>query len=100
MRIGQTRSRVSRLGLKSAYHTGADCSYGEEHHPTYYHYKKFRNPFHLDYCFVPSKWLAGEFTASVGSFDDWSEVSDHRPIVVEIGPPRPARSLSKRAKLS
>lgn len=76
-------------GLLSAYHR--DRSFGREPDPTHYFLWKQDRPFHLDYCFVPRTWIVDEVT--VGSFEEWARLSDHRPVIVDVRVPC-ARSAS------
>ncbi len=76
-----TSSLSDNLGLVSAYHRVHGIHHGEEHHPTYYHQRKVDKPFHIDYCFIRPHMLQGA-TVDVGSFSEWANVSDHRPLIV------------------
>jgi exonuclease III len=72
-------------GLMSAYHDAYNEEHGSESRPTFYLYrkpdKKYR--YHLDYVFVPAAWRS-RMTMQVGHYSDWSSVSDHCPLTVEI----------------
>jgi endonuclease/exonuclease/phosphatase family metal-dependent hydrolase len=39
---------------------------------------------HIDYAFVPQAWSPGILDVSVGSYDDWASLSDHRPLIVDL----------------
>ena len=76
--------RLTGLGLLSAYHHNHNEPHGSEIRPTYYfHWKKDR-PYHIDYCFVPQAWANKIVRVEIGSYEDWKEYSDHRPLLVEI----------------
>jgi endonuclease/exonuclease/phosphatase family metal-dependent hydrolase len=76
--------RLTGLGLVSAYHHSHNEPHGRETRPTYYfHWKKDR-PYHIDYCFVPQAWADKIVRVEIGSYEDWKEYSDHRPLLVEI----------------
>ena len=76
--------RLAGLGLVSAYHHSHKEPHGSETRPTYYfHWKKDR-PYHIDYCFVPQAWADKIVRVEIGSYEDWKEYSDHRPLLVEI----------------
>jgi hypothetical protein len=66
--------------LVSAYHGARQ--FGKESDATHYFQWKQHRPFHLDYCFVPRSWSID--TVSVGTYDDWSALSDHRPVSVDV----------------
>jgi hypothetical protein len=76
--------RMDEHGLISAYHYARHVPQGSEPEPTYYHQCKRDQPFHIDYCFVPSAWAQSIAKVVVGNFDDWSGISDHRPLTVDF----------------
>ena len=77
---------LADCGLASAYHRFCGEKHGHEsrERATHYHTWNKERPFHIDYCFVPRRWVNGLHEVSVGSYDDLAELSDHRPIVVDI----------------
>jgi endonuclease/exonuclease/phosphatase family metal-dependent hydrolase len=77
-------SRMESLGLVSAYHRAYGVPHGSEQHATYYHQRHQSEPWHIDFCFVPRRWADGLTSVEVGTFDDWSAHSDHRPILVSL----------------
>jgi endonuclease/exonuclease/phosphatase family metal-dependent hydrolase len=76
-----------QFGLVSAYHAATGEAPGQESRPTHYWRWKESAPFHLDYCYLPAAWLPGLQTVTVGSYREWADVSDHRPLVVDVHPP-------------
>jgi endonuclease/exonuclease/phosphatase family metal-dependent hydrolase len=78
--------RLGRLGLVSAYHAFFGEPLSSERRPTFYLYRHRDKPMHLDYCFIPRAWLPRLRKVTVGKFGTWSRVSDHMPLVVELGP--------------
>jgi exodeoxyribonuclease III len=72
-------------GLMSAYHDTHKEKHGGESKPTFYLYRKpgKRYQYHLDYVFVPATWRS-RMTMQVGTYGDWSSLSDHCPLKVEI----------------
>lgn len=84
---------LAELGLESAYHAFYGEAHGEESRPTYYFHWDEQQPFHIDYCFIPRKWLRRVRRVDVPSYAEWSGRSDHRPLIVDIdGAARHARS--------
>jgi endonuclease/exonuclease/phosphatase family metal-dependent hydrolase len=79
----------SDLGLVSAYHAFNDVEHAREKHATYYHQFKSTQPWHIDYCFVPTAWLKGLMNVQVLKGKIWSDHSDHRPLVVDLAPQTP-----------
>lgn len=75
---------LSDLGLVSSYHHLHREAHGKEKQATYYFQWKEERPFHLDYCFIPAKWAANLRRVEVGSYSDWKESSDHRPLLIEV----------------
>ncbi len=72
------------FGLVSAYHAAAqrDGNFGET--PTLYWRWQEEQPFHIDYSFIPRDWASRLGTVSVGDYAKWKELSDHRPLFVEV----------------
>jgi exodeoxyribonuclease-3 len=77
---------LTELGLVSSYHTYFGEAHGRETWPTFYLRWREHEPFHIDYCFAPAHWKVD--MVSVGRFDAWARWSDHRPLVVDLSPPR------------
>lgn len=82
-------ARLADHGLVSAYHAHHGCAQGAEPHPTLYWRDRTRDgpTYHIDYTFVPEDWAGRLLRAEAGGFDDWigSGLSDHVPVVVEVG---------------
>lgn len=72
------------LGLVSAYHEYFKEAYGQETRPTYYHKHVKNHSFHVDYCFLPHDWKRHIDAVTIGTFEDWSQVSDHVPVIVDL----------------
>jgi exodeoxyribonuclease-3 len=72
-------------GLMSAYHDTYKEEHGFESKPTFYLYRKpdKKYQYHLDYVFVPAAWRS-RMIMQVGSYADWSSLSDHCPLTVEV----------------
>ena len=68
---------LGNLGLVSAYHTAHGAQPGSETHPTFFHRKKIKDAYHIDYCFVPKLWTL--VNCAVGNAEDWLGFSDHMP---------------------
>ncbi|QGQ94169.1 endonuclease/exonuclease/phosphatase family protein [Paenibacillus psychroresistens] len=67
-------------GLISVYHTHFNELHGSETIPTYYLHYNQNKGYHIDYAFIPSKWLDKLVDVSVGNYDLWRPVSDHVPL--------------------
>ncbi len=70
--------------LASAYHHHYRCAPGSEQHATWYNHKRAERGFHLDYCFIPQRWLPQVYKVEVGSFEQWRTYSDHCPLIVDL----------------
>jgi exonuclease III len=78
-------ARLADLGLVSAYHHCLDEAHGSETQPTFYFQWKKERPYHIDYCFLPRKWVKKGLRVEIGSYEEWRAWSDHRPLLVEVG---------------
>ena len=74
----------AELDLVSAYHEHRGEAHGKESKPTYYFLWNRARPYHIDYCFVPRAWCGGIRRVTVGGYDPWKKLSDHRPVMVEM----------------
>jgi exonuclease III len=45
--------------------------------------RKIEQPFHLDYIFMPRRWLKRLVKVRIGKPDVWLKFSDHCPIFME-----------------
>lgn len=74
----------SELGLVSAYHAFHGVDHGSESQATYFHQFKRSRPWHIDFCFLPSRWKSHLVNVEVIDGRKWAERSDHRPLLVEL----------------
>jgi exodeoxyribonuclease-3 len=72
----------NEFGLVSAYHNHHNEGHGVERTPTFFEHRHKHEPYHIDYCFVPTSWQIKK--VEIGAFDEWSKVSDHCPLIVDI----------------
>lgn len=75
------KDQLQDIGLDSAYHIKSGEREGMETTPTFYLYRKADKKYHIDYCFLQQKKLK---SCNVGFYDDWSGLSDHMPITIDI----------------
>jgi endonuclease/exonuclease/phosphatase family metal-dependent hydrolase len=80
----------ARLGLISAYHHHFGEEHGKETRATSYFQWKRSRPYHIDYCFVPGAWASHLVSVEVGSYEQWADLSDHRPVIVDFAFPEGA----------
>jgi hypothetical protein len=76
--------RLSSLGLFSAYHAYYGEDHGAETRPTFFEYRDEHRPYHIDFCFVPNSWRTALRNVAVGTFAEWSGISDHMPLLLDI----------------
>lgn len=85
---------LDRLGMTSAYHARTGEPHGKERTPTLYWRDRTRDgpTYHLDYAFLPARWLPFVTQFQIGSFDDWiaTRLSDHVPLVLDLELPQPS----------
>jgi endonuclease/exonuclease/phosphatase family metal-dependent hydrolase len=70
--------------LTSAYHAFHDVEHGNEDDPTYFHLGKRSAPWHIDFCFIPDRWIARLKTVSIVGSASWKPSSDHRALLVDL----------------
>jgi exodeoxyribonuclease-3 len=75
---------LAGLGLVSVYHAWSGEAQGEESIKTFYMYRQQKQVYHLDYCFVPKRWLARLASFEIGAYEQWRTLSDHMPLFVEF----------------
>jgi hypothetical protein len=73
------------LKISSCYHHFYHKDFGQESRATHFHQRKSQLPFHIDYCFVSRSILEDIKEIHIGKSKDWIEVSDHFPLILEIG---------------
>lgn len=81
--------QMAALGLTSAYHHVMGEAQGHETIPTHYWRDRTKDgpTYHIDYIFMPAALTGAIHHFEVGTFEDWTgkRLSDHVPLVVEIG---------------
>lgn len=86
-RVGNHSDVVEMLaerGLVSGYHEFFGEEQGMESRPTIYLHHHANRPYHIDYVFIPQEWASRLKTVEVGAFAQWSKLSDHCPVTLEI----------------
>lgn len=86
-RAGNHSAVVKKLqghDIHSIYHLFHNQEQGEEEHPTFYMYRKQEKPYHIDYCFLSGQLITENTSLEVGSYEEWCDVSDHVPLMVDI----------------
>lgn len=82
-------ARLEGLGLRSAYHDFNSLAHGAEVAMTLNWVAPGRvaRGYHCDFVFLPPDALHRTISVTVGETSDWigEKLSDHRPVVVELG---------------
>jgi exodeoxyribonuclease-3 len=83
-----TNDLLSSFGLSSAYHVLSGDEHGSEQVPTIFWQKRTVDGprYHLDYIYLPKKWLAPPTSISIGEHAQWvaNRLSDHVPLTVTL----------------
>lgn len=76
--------KLSEKGIQSVYHLFYKQEQGKEMHPTFFTYRHRDKPYHLDYCFASGYFIKRLKHVEVGSYEEWTAHSDHKPLIVEF----------------
>jgi exonuclease III len=71
--------------IVSAYHHFYSEEHGRETRPTHYFWHHKNRGFHIDYVFLSQSWADRIKEVEVGGYDAWAKLSDHVPLVVNLG---------------
>lgn len=75
---------LHNLWLVSAYHQFYHERQGQERRFTFFHGRKSERRGHIDYIYLPSRWLRRLVNVQLGDPQDWLHFSDHCPVIVQI----------------
>jgi exonuclease III len=75
---------LKQRNVLSAYHAFFSEQQGDESRPTYYFWHRKSRPFHIDYVFLPGKWIPSIHKVTVGAYNQWRLLSDHVPLIVDL----------------
>jgi len=74
---------LASIGLQSLYHHTRGEAQASEKEPTFYLYRKLDRDYHIDYAFIPERWLDAS-SLEVGHSSDWLAHSDHMPLRIQL----------------
>lgn len=77
-------SLLEKRGLLSAYHHFFSEPQGHETRPTYYFWHRKSRGYHIDYVFLPRAWASCIQSVAVGHHANWSRLSDHVPLSIDL----------------
>lgn len=77
-------AELSRMNIFSLYHYHYQCQedQGSESAKTFYLHRNEKKSYHIDYAFV-SKVFLSRLTIEIGSKEDWLDLSDHMPLIID-----------------
>lgn len=90
--------KLDRLGLSSSYHVHFQEQHGSETRPTFFEYRHYDRPYHIDYCFLPHQWRGRLAAVTLGAHAEWARQSDHMPLIVDLLPARSSQRSLKRGR--
>jgi len=73
---------LEHRNIHSVYHTFFNETQGKEIHPTLFMYRNQNKTYHIDYCFASTDFVKSISDVHVGSYENWSALSDHAPLIV------------------
>ncbi len=73
-----------KFNLHSVYHHHFAEEQGKESRPTLCFTYNEKKAYHIDYIFIPEKWLSRIKSVELGEFKNWKHLSDHCPLIVDI----------------
>ena len=82
---------IEDLWMVSAYHHYFHEKQQQEKCGTFYRSRRLDKPSHIDYAYIPVRWLRRLRKVEVGAPSVWLEQSDHCPVIVEIEPKDPTQ---------
>ncbi|MBQ8761831.1 MAG: endonuclease/exonuclease/phosphatase family protein [Clostridia bacterium] len=74
-------NELQNINIVSAYHYFMKEQSGKETQPTFYLYRHYDKPYHIDYCFGNPKHFK---SFDILEYKKWIQFSDHLPIKIEI----------------
>jgi len=73
---------LEQKGIYSTYHKHYKLLQGREEHSTLFLYRHQNKPYHLDYCFASIDLIDKLKNVEIGSYEEWTKHSDHKPVIV------------------
>ncbi|RZK37780.1 MAG: endonuclease/exonuclease/phosphatase family protein [Pedobacter sp.] len=75
---------LSEIGIVSLYHEYTGEQQGAESSPTFYLHRNQDKSYHIDYCFAPKIFLKSLSELAIGRYDEWINISDHVPVIMNF----------------
>lgn len=77
-------NELNEIGITSIYHRFYNEAQGKEKIPTLFFQRKKTRPYHIDYIFLPEKYILNTKKIEIGDFENWISYSDHMPLFCEF----------------
>lgn len=77
-------NELKEQAIHSVYHELKSEEQGKELEPTFCLQRKLEKPYHIDYFFCSELILKQVTKFEVGRLQEWIEISDHVPLVMEV----------------
>jgi len=75
-------AELAAMNVFSLYHHLHREEQGKESLKTFYLHRNENKPYHIDYAFV-SKVFLDRLTMEIGRKEDWLDISDHMPLIID-----------------
>lgn len=84
-----TLEELGSKGYASVHHALTGERHGAESAVSLYWQRKRGQPYLVDHAFTPAEWLPRVRSFAIGDAEGWLDVSDHMPLVLDLGLPLP-----------
>lgn len=77
-------NKLKEKGIESSYHLFYNEEQGKESKATLFMHRKIERPYHIDFCFTSNYFTSRLKNVSVGEYETWTKLSDHKPVICEF----------------
>lgn len=77
-------NKLKEKGIESAYHKFYNEEQGKESNATLFMHRKIERPYHIDFCFATNYFIKRLKNVSIGKYETWTKLSDHKPVICEF----------------
>lgn len=85
--FAQTTALLGSAGYANVYYARTSQEPGSESIGSLYLYRHADRPYLIDHAFIPEAWLPVVREFGLGAPEEWLDLSDHVPLVLELGVP-------------
>ncbi|WP_100615035.1 endonuclease/exonuclease/phosphatase family protein [Confluentibacter citreus] len=76
--------KLKDIGIESVYHLFYNEEQGKESNATLFMHRKIERPYHIDFCFASNYFINRLKYVSIGKYETWTQLSDHKPVICEF----------------